>query len=929
MTSLISLALHRKVSTLMLFLALFFLGGVLSLGLNWDLYPRIKSPSLLVTSSYPGLPAEQIRELLTIPLEDSLSTLQGLKNLSSRSEDNAVLIELSFEWGTDMVQRGIETREKLDLAYLSLPQGASKPFLIPVDPNSEPIILLSLRPKDGDLSFVKALAEREVKSLLTQISGVGQVISFGGTQNEVKVIVDPRLLAGRGLTYEILLQTLTENLGDFPIGNIVDGQWDYMVQTKAKAQSIEEIADLKVLGTQAGAPLRIRDVAEVRLGEKDQRSSFYSAVSSTEAGVGGEGVVLKVFPQDGANPVSTIEAVKEALPRIQGAFAQSLEIQWVSDSSPLILENLQNVLVSGALGALLAFLILWIFLRSFLSSVLVGLTIPFTVLLVLIGFALTGTGINVLSLGGLAMGIGLMVDNAVVIVENLRDLAGLKEKNFTASVAAKVQEMASATLGSSLTTVIVFLPLFLLPGLLGAVFQDLAWGIVLSIACSYLVSIFLIPVLVVFFRRAYREPRTDHLSGVIKGYQGTLRGFIKKPFFVLLILLSLGAASTLILPQIPIRVFPQENRVLRPFTVDFGPNTSPRQMMRLAQSLDSTLGGYDGLDYWFETGGLSTDPEILSDTRKNTTQIRGTLLLPTLSPAWDRELEGSLQALFAGTGELSFPPSPHPLDKLLGLDNAGTLLLAQGSSPEASRALAEATASSLGLATSAVQPNKDNQQITLSPDRLASFSKGTNLSAIAQNLFAALVGQNGGEFEFRHRDIPIRVYSGEDYLSQQTDLESFSWAGEGGLLRLGELVNFGRELSYPYFLRENRKDITHIQVPGQAAQNQSLPEGVSEVSGNVFSENLQSILVIFAFGLLLLYLVMGLPIRILRCSPAGPPGDACGHGRDCFGPFCHRPAVQLFLRHGCPDSPGSDGKRPDHPGGAVPETLRTPGPSGS
>jgi HAE1 family hydrophobic/amphiphilic exporter-1 len=215
MTSLISLALHRKVSTLMLFLALFFLGGVLSLGLNWDLYPRIKSPSLLVTSSYPGLPAEQIRELLTIPLEDSLSTLQGLKNLSSRSEDNAVLIELSFEWGTDMVQRGIETREKLDLAYLSLPQGASKPFLIPVDPNSEPIILLSLRPKDGDLSFVKALAEREVKSLLTQISGVGQVISFGGTQNEVKVIVDPRLLAGRGLTYEILLQTLTENLGDF------------------------------------------------------------------------------------------------------------------------------------------------------------------------------------------------------------------------------------------------------------------------------------------------------------------------------------------------------------------------------------------------------------------------------------------------------------------------------------------------------------------------------------------------------------------------------------------------------------------------------------------------------------------------------------------------------------------------------------------
>jgi HAE1 family hydrophobic/amphiphilic exporter-1 len=875
MTSLITLSLQRKVSTLMLFLALFFLGGVLALNLGWDLYPRISSPSLLVTSSYPGLPAEQIRELITIPLEDSLSTLQGLKSLSSRSEDNAVLIELGFEWGTDMVQRGIETREKLDLAYLSLPQGASKPFLIPLDPNSDPIVLLNIQAKEGDLSFVRGLADREIKSLLAQIPGVGQVLSFGGTENEVKVIVDPKLLAGRGLSYEILLRTLTENLGDFPIGNLVDGDFDYMVQTKAKAQTLEEVADLKILGTQSGSPMRIGDVAEIRLGDKEQRSSFFSTQ--------GEGVVLKVYPQEGANPVSIIDAIRQELPRIQAAFAQSVEIHWVSDSSPLILENLQNVLVSGALGALLAFLVLLIFQRSFLTSTLVALTIPFSVLLVMIGFSITGTGINVLSLGGLAMGIGLMVDNSVVIVENLKGLGKLSTQEFTAAVAKKVAEMAGATLGSSITTVIVFLPLFLLPGLLGAVFRDLAWGIVLSIVCSYLVSVFLLPTLVVFFQKAFQEPRTSHLKGIIGGYGRGLQSFIKKPFLPLLILLGLGAAAVFSVSGIPLRVFPQENRRARPFTVEFGPNTSPQQMKRLADSLHQTLGSYPELEYWFEAGGQSADPSILADEDKDTTQIRGTVILPALNEAWEMEIQGTLSRLFEGKGELRLPPSPHPLDQLLGLDQAGTLLLAEGENPEASRALAQASAHQLGLTQDSVLPQKNNQQITLTPDRLASFSKGTNLSAIAQNLFAALVGQSGGEYEFRHRDIPIRVYSGEEFFTQQEDLEGFSWASEGGLLRLGELVHFGREQSYPYFQRVNRQDITEILVPESFTGELNLPPGVSALSGNIFSDNLQSILVILSFGLLLLYLVMGFqfdsfgtPLLVLLVIPVALVGIILG-----------------------------------------------------
>ena len=241
MTALLTLPLLRPIGTLMISLGL-AAGGLWSLvTIDMDFLPAFTVPKISILAPYRGLPAGEIREMVTLPLEEALSSINGLKHIASLSRDGLALMECTFPWGTDRTLSGLQAREIIDTAYPSLPLEAEKPRVLPVNPGDIPIIVLGLYPESGDLSLARRLADREIRMRLQQIEGVGSIQVRGGREEEVHVEIDPSLLSGKGLSLPALAEKLSGMNMDYPAGTVTEGPVEYLVKVKARAESIEQL----------------------------------------------------------------------------------------------------------------------------------------------------------------------------------------------------------------------------------------------------------------------------------------------------------------------------------------------------------------------------------------------------------------------------------------------------------------------------------------------------------------------------------------------------------------------------------------------------------------------------------------------------------------------------------------------------------------
>ncbi|HST61025.1 MAG TPA: efflux RND transporter permease subunit [Longimicrobium sp.] len=487
--SLPRVAIARPVAVAMFFLGVVFLGILSFVRLPIDLLPDVAYPRLVVYTTDAGAAPAEVERFITEPVEQAVSTVPGVQGVESVTREGASLVTARFAWGTDMEFAALNVREKLDNLRDGLPELASRPIVLRTDPRSEPVMALAVA-GGRDLPGLKELAELVFKRRLEQIDGVALAQVTGGVEREIHVDVDPRALESFGLTVQDVSTALAASNAQAPGGTIRRGRYRYSLRTLGELQGVDEIAavPLRKAGTavdSTGARVLLRDVARVEDGFKERESlARYN---------GQESVGLLVYKNADANTVRVAQQVDETLVQLRREYPD-VQLQVAMSQAGFISDALANVVQEVLLGGILAFLVLFLFLREGRYPVAIALAIPISLIATFAMMHATGVSLNILSLGGMALGVGLLMDNSIVVLENVfrhREL-GLRARLAAAVGAEEVQRAITA---STLTTIAVFGPIVYVEGVAGELLGALAMTVAFSLLASILVAVTLLPAL--------------------------------------------------------------------------------------------------------------------------------------------------------------------------------------------------------------------------------------------------------------------------------------------------------------------------------------------------------------------------------------------------------------------------------------------------
>ena len=506
--SLPRLAIRRPVAVAMGWLAVLMLGALAVLRLPIDLLPDVAYPRLVVHTTYANVAPVEVERFISEPVERVASAVPGVERVTSVSREGVSLVTLRFAWGTDMDFAVLNVREKLDNLRDQLPEGAERPVVLRTDPTSDAIMTVSVAgsgavrgasadtvgaSRSTDLWALKELAEAVIKRRLEQVDGVAQAAVTGGLEREIHVEVDPRRLESLGFTIHDVSRALDAANRSAPGGTIRRGRYRYALRTLGELQDVSEIADVPIRregaaaarGDSTGATVLLRDVARVDDGFRERES--LARLNGEEA------IGLLLFKESGANTVRVSERVEEVLAELRRQYPE-LRLVVATSQAGFISDSIANVVQEVVIGGLLAFLVLFLFLRDMRVPVAIALAIPLSVIATFALFDAAGVSINIMSLGGLALGVGLLMDNSIVVVENIfrhREL-GLAPAE---AAAVGTEEVSRAITGSTLTTIAVFGPIIYVQGVAGELFGSLSLAVAFALGASVVVALTVLPAL--------------------------------------------------------------------------------------------------------------------------------------------------------------------------------------------------------------------------------------------------------------------------------------------------------------------------------------------------------------------------------------------------------------------------------------------------
>ncbi|MGI6331716.1 MAG: efflux RND transporter permease subunit [Zhaonellaceae bacterium] len=504
------LAINRPVTTIMCILVVLILGFVSLTSLNVDLLPEMDFPVAMVMTSYPGAGPQEVESLVTKRLEAVLGTVSNVKNIMSYSMSGQSVVILELEWGTDLDMTTLEMREKIDLARWVFPDDVEQPMVMKMDPNMMPIMMFGLTGEMGQEDLFK-LAEDTIAPRLERLPGVASVDISGGREREIRIELDPAKLSAYGITFTQVAGALQGDNLALSGGTVSKGSQDYLVRITGEFVSPQEIGQVAVV-TGTGAQVRIKDLGTVIDGQKEVTG--FSRIN------GRDSIAFSIQKQTTGNTVRVSQAVNKALAELKDELPANIEFVPIMDTAEFIQFSIDNVVNNLILGSLLAALVLYIFLRNLRSTLVIAFSIPVSVIGTFILMYFSGMTLNMMSLGGLALGVGMMVDNSIVILENIYRH---REEGFNRVEAAKLgaRQVAMAVTASTLTTVAVFVPIAWVEGIASQIFRQLALTITFSLAASLLVALTLIPMI-----------SSQMMSVTVANDQSKRKSFYQKMFIV-------------------------------------------------------------------------------------------------------------------------------------------------------------------------------------------------------------------------------------------------------------------------------------------------------------------------------------------------------------------------------------------------------------
>jgi len=548
------ISVRRPVTTVMVFAAITLLGCVAFFRLNLDLLPDIEPPAVSVITPYPGASATDVESEVTKYLEDQLSTTPNLDRLESKSKDNIAIVNCIFNWGTDLDVAVNDIREKIDLAKPDLADGAEDPFIFKFSSSMVPVLVMTVTAEESSPDLYR-IVDKQIADPLKRVPGVGAVVYIGGQERQINVHFDREAIEAYHISVQQIRNVLAAENLNLPVGTVKIGRNELQIRVAGRYRDAAEIANT-VIGSNGDALVRLRDVATVT--DAFEEPQEWARSGKLPA------VALIIQKQSGANTVNVIEGIKERLKALKTEVPADIEIHVILDNSDHIYAMINSLAEAAVVGGLLVIVVCFLFLRRFRTSLVVSMAIPFSIIIAFIGLFVMDYTINVISLMSLAIAVGMVVDDAIVVLENIvRHVDDGKPPRMAA--VEGTSEVGMAVAASTLTIVAVFAPLLLVKGIAGIIFGQLAFIILIAILASLFISLTLTPMAASRLLRSRDQRKLNPvfvwserlLNQIEAGYSHILGWGLRRRNVLLSLIIIVFVGSLALIPSVGTEFFPE------------------------------------------------------------------------------------------------------------------------------------------------------------------------------------------------------------------------------------------------------------------------------------------------------------------------------------------------------------------------------------
>ena len=869
--------LEHPVLFLMIFSLLCALGLFSLKKVSIALMPETENPFLMVMTTYTNAGPESVEKTITMPIESALSSLNNLKSLSSTSSEGSSSVFLEFEYGTNLDEAVSDIRDKLDRVKRSLPDNASTPTIMRFNGNSSSIMRIRVRGNRSQDDLAQ-IAEDTIIDILAQADGVGEATVSGGRTKRINVDLEQNRMAAYGFTVSTVRAALSKQSLELGAGKLTDAGKNYVIRTMGEFTSIDDINNT-IISTINGYDVRLSDIGQAYMGTADINNI---ALINGEAGV-----YISITKQSGANSVNVANAVYKKIDQAKAMLPADMTLEIIRDETTDIRQTIK-ILVSSLLeGLVLAVIILFIFLQNFKSTIIIGISIPISVIITLLAMNFFGITLNMMTLTGLILGIGMIVDASIVMIENIYAYRQRGTKPRIAAILG-TEEMLGSVLSGNLTTICVFIPFLIYMadlGMLGQMFQGIIFTIVIALLSSLAVAVFLVPVLAGKFlplsNRTEKPVRSKFFKGlygffefciqkVTSGYRWILNKCLKNRFVTILVAVCLLIVSIAFIPSMNITMMTggSESSVTLNLTMPIGTplETTRDNLLKMEDIIKDEVKGYKTLTT--SAGGGRGG----ANTHKGSIEI-GLPDNPEDQVMSAQEIQNVLRKHFAEFAGANFSFRAGFRGQMFGSDID---IAIRSDDLDGAMEVAEKISEVINGIASCSEPSvsldKGLPQVEVVIDRERAYDFGVDVNTVANEINNAIDGVTAGTYRSHGKDYSIVVRYQESDRKTLLDLESIYVRGSKGMVSVANFASLRKGFGPVSISRENRTRIIRVtssitdntkaadveqQIKDGIAASFIVPEGITLSYEGASKDTSSNLKLFLSIGIMAIILVFG------------------------------------------------------------------------
>lgn len=893
-------SVHRPVFVTVVVVAMVLLGAFLLPVMPVDLLPQLELPVVVVATSYPGAAPAEIEARVVEPLEQAVSTVDNVKSVRSVAQTGSSLVILELDWGTDLDFTVLEVQKRIDAVRDLLPEGAGSPRVLTLDPSSMPVVTLGVT---GDLppERLQSLAEDRIAPALEQVEGVASVAVVGGAEREVRVVLDPARLDAYGLSPALVARAVAGGNLLATTGSVDRGERELVIRFDAQYRSAAEVENT-VINTPTGGTVRVGDIATVEEGPAEARQLAF---------LNGQPVVqLQVLKATDGNTLAVSRGVEEALARLAGQLPTGVRVTAILDQGDFIEESVRTVAVHGLLGAAIAIAVLYLFLGNWRTTLVVGLMMPVSVVSTFALLAASGQTLNIISLGGLLIGIGSLVDFAIVVIESIHRYR-MRGTPPLEGAEQGTAEVAAAVTASAIAQCAVFFPMMLTGGLAAELFTPLALAVIFSHAAALFGAVTFVPMLAArVLGVEYGQARVvgfwiRAVARLEEAYRRLLAASLRRRGLVLVVSLAVFALSLALAPLLGSEFMPQVDSGQIQVTVRAAPATRLESTREAARRLEDILMGMPEVDRVVTTVGGGAAGSFAPGTAGNSNEAS---LVAVLVPRDRRE-----RSVFEVLDEFNRRARDIPGVEVhataestaLGVRLGQLEVRLAGADADRLRELADRVAEMArripGVAGAESSLDRARPEVAVYPDRAAMARHGLSVQEVETALRVAFGGMTVARVRTGTDEWDVRLALPDELRADYGRLADLTLrTAMGQVVRLGDVARIEVEPAPVAITREDGRRQVQVQVDldgsrplgvvtgdlRAALEGMSFPQGYTWSLGGEaeqMDETFRSLGLSIVLAILLVYLIMAAqfesffhPLVILFCLPPTVVGAVAG-----------------------------------------------------